>query len=99
MATKDGKGKLVINIVDDAEILDGLYQEAATAYEIQYRRKRDDWFVVAGLVEEDRIIYDTARKAGGKLVRARLTYPSDQRDFWSPFAVIIFNTLATEPTS
>ncbi|MGH1483109.1 MAG: peptidoglycan-binding domain-containing protein [Geminicoccales bacterium] len=99
MATKDGKGELVINIVDDAEILDGLYQEAATAYEIQYRRKRDDWFVVAGLVEEDRIIYDTARKAGGKLVRARLTYPSDQRDFWSPFAVIIFNTLATEPTS
>lgn len=99
MTTKDGKGELLITVIDKVEDLTALYEDLTADYEIQYRRKRDDWFVVAGLVGENRIIYDTVRKAKDKLVRARLSYPADQRDLWSPFAVIMFNTFNTLPTS
>ncbi len=100
MTTKDGESELLITVIEGSEQrLSSLYEEAAAEYEIQYRRKRDDWFVLAGLVTEDRIIYDTVRQAEGKLVRARLSYPVDQRDLWSPFAVIMFNTFSPLPTS
>lgn len=93
----DGKGELVLTSVgDEGEIsvsdLSAIYEQLLADYEVQYRRKRDDWFVVAGLAEEGRIVYDTARLSGGRLIRARLSYPSEWRDLWSPFAVIMFNT-------
>ncbi|MDH3664905.1 MAG: hypothetical protein OEU92_33645, partial [Alphaproteobacteria bacterium] len=62
-----------------------------------YRRKREDWFVVAGQTEEGRIIYDTARQSGDRMLRAQLSYPAEWRDLWSPFAVILFNTFDTIP--
>jgi len=99
LTTPDGEGELLITIIDGTEELAELYDVAIADYEVQYRRRRDGWFVVAGLVDEERIIYDTVRKVGEKLVRARLSYPAGQRDLWSPFAVIMFNTFTAQPTS
>lgn len=99
MTTPDGEGELLITVIDVSEDLTALYDAATTDYEVQYRRKRDDWFVVAGLLDDDRIIYDTVRRTDKNLVRARLSYPSGQRDLWSPFAVIMFNTFSPLPTS
>ncbi|MGI9449660.1 MAG: peptidoglycan-binding domain-containing protein [Geminicoccaceae bacterium] len=99
MITPDGEGELRVTVVNGADDIDGLYDEAAALYQVQYRRKRDDWFVVAGLLDEERIIYDTVRKVDAKLVRARLSYPIGQRDLWSPFAVIMFNTFSAQPAS
>ena len=95
--TEDGEGELVITSSADGEAIDGaeltaLYNELLGQYEVQYRRKQSAWFVVAGLIEEGRIVYDTARLDGDRLVRAKLTYPAAWRDVWSPFAVIMFNT-------
>ncbi len=95
--SKDGKGELLITTSDGAgengtKGFSAIYEELHSEYEVQYRRKRDDWFVVAGLVEEGRIIYDTARLNGNRMIRARLSYPAEWRDLWSPFAVIMFNT-------
>jgi hypothetical protein len=97
MTTGDGECELLITIIDDGEDIDALYEESADQYEVQYRRKRDDWFVVAGLLGEDRIIYDTVRRTDDHLVRARLSYPAEKRELWSPFAVIMFNTFSTSP--
>ena len=99
MMTPDGEGELRVNVVTGSDDIDGLYNEATARYQVQYRRKRDDWFVVAGLLDDERIIYDTVRRAGAKLVRARLSYPIGQRDLWSPFAVIMFNTFTAQPAS
>ncbi|MEZ5932566.1 MAG: peptidoglycan-binding domain-containing protein [Alphaproteobacteria bacterium] len=95
--SKDGKGELLLTVSDEgdtqsADDLSVLYEGLVTQYDVQYRRKRDDWFVVAGLIEEGRIIYDTARLNGDRIIRARLSYPTEWRDLWSPFAVIMFNT-------
>ena len=95
--TEDGKGQLVITssaegeAIGDSE-LTALYGDLLSQYEVQYRRKQNGWFVVAGLIEEGRIVYETARLDGDRMVRAQLTYPADWRDIWSPFAVIMFNT-------
>lgn len=99
ITTDDGLGELIISVIDDAEEIDVLYERAIEAYDVQYRRKRDGWFVVAGLVDEGRIIYDMVRRSQEGLVRARLSYPADKRDLWSPFAVIMFNTFEPLPTS
>ena len=98
--SRDGEGELVITSSAEGEVtstdeFSAIYDEALSRYEVQYRRKRDDWFVVAGLVEDGRIIYDTARLSGGRTVRARLSYPAEWRELWSPFAVIMFNTFET----
>ena len=95
--SQDGKGELLITASDDGEQTDSaafsaIYEKLLSDYEVQYRRKRDDWFVVAGLVDEGRIIYDTARLSDDRMVRARLSYPAEWRDLWSPFAVIMFNS-------
>lgn len=95
--SEDGKGELLITTSEDGEESDAaefsaIYEDLLSEYEVQYRRKRDDWFVVAGIVQEERIIYDTARLNGDRMVRARLSYPAEWRDLWSPFAVIMFNT-------
>ncbi|MGI9420612.1 MAG: peptidoglycan-binding domain-containing protein, partial [Geminicoccaceae bacterium] len=102
-ASKDGKGELLITASDAGEGVSAaefstIYEGLLSEYEVQYRRKRDDWFVVAGLVEEGRIIYDTARLNGNRMIRARLSYPAEWRDLWSPFAVIMFNTFETLST-
>lgn len=97
ITTTDGLGELIITVIDDPEEFTPLYDSATSTYDVQYLRKRDGWFVVAGLMEEGRIIYDTARRNDDKLVRARLSYPADKRDLWSPFAVIMFNTFETLP--
>ena len=102
--SKDGKGELLITTTDDGEDLgvddfSAIYEGLLSEYEVQYRRKREDWFVVAGLIEEGRIIYDTARLNGNRLIRARLSYPAEWRDLWSPFAVIMFNSFETLPAS
>lgn len=97
MATTDGQSELVVNVLDNDDNLETLYREAIASYDVQYRRKRGSWFVVAGLMEEGRIIYDTIQSADGKMVRARLSYPADQRELWSPFAVILFNTFSLQP--
>ncbi len=99
LTTADGEGELRITVIEGTEELAELYDGAIAEYEVQYRRKRDDWFVVAGLLDEERIIYDTVRKVDEKLVRARLSYPANQRGLWSPFAVIMFNTFTAQPTS
>lgn len=93
----DGEGELVLTSIGTGgesgpAALSALYDELLGDYEVQYRRKRDDWFVVAGLIEEGRIVYDTARLKGDGVIRARLTYPAEWRDLWSPFAVIMFNS-------
>jgi len=99
--SKDGEGKLIVtSSVDDeangkasnAEELSTLFDILLTEYDVQYRRKGRNWFVVAGLIEEGRIVYDTARLDGDRMIRAQLTYPAEWRDLWSPFAVIMFNT-------
>jgi hypothetical protein len=96
-ASKDGQGELLLTSSKEGEAqssddLSALYEELVSSYDVQYRRNRDDWFVVAGLIEEGRIIYDTARLIGDRIIRARLSYPAEWRDLWSPFAVIMFNT-------
>jgi hypothetical protein len=98
-ATADGEAELIITRIDEdsgstspADSFESTYEELLSRYEVQYRRKRDDWFVVAGVAEDSRIIYDTARLENGALIRARLTYPTDWRSLWSPFAVIMFNS-------
>lgn len=101
-ASKDGEGELVITSSDDGEPSGAnnfatLYDQLLDTYEVQYRRKRDNWFVVAGLIEEGRIVYDTAYIEDDRITRARLSYPAEWRDLWSPFAVILFNTF--EPLS
>lgn len=98
--SNDGKGELLITASGEGEESDPakfstIYEGLLSEYEVQYRRKRGDWFVVAGLVEEGRIIYDVARLNGNRMVRARLSYPAEWRDLWSPFAVIMFNTFET----
>lgn len=95
--TEDGEGKLIVTSSADGEAigddeLTALFSELLSQYEVQYRRKQNGWFVVAGLIEDGRIVYDTARLDGDRMVRAKLTYPADWRDIWSPFAVIMFNT-------
>lgn len=93
--TLDGQGELLITSSSDdggTSTFSNIYDQLIADYEVQYRRKRGDWFVVAGLVEEERIIYDTARLNGDRIIRARLSYPAEWRDLWSPFAVIMFNT-------
>ena len=99
LTTKDGEGELIISVIEGTGNLDQLYAAATENYEVQYRRKRGDWFVVAGLVDNDRIVYDTVRTAENTLIRARLSYPAEKRDLWSPFAVIMFNTFSPIPTS
>ncbi len=101
--SKDGKGELLITTSDGraengADGFSAIYEDLLSEYEVQYRRKRNDWFVVAGLVEEGRIIYDTARLNGDRMIRARLSYPAEWRDLWSPFAVIMFNTFEAVST-
>lgn len=98
MTTDDGEGELLITTDEIQEDFAAVYEAAVEQYEVQYRRKRDDWFVVAGLSDQGRIIYDTARQTQDGLVRARLSYPSAWRDRWSPFAVIMFNTFETLPS-
>ena len=78
LTTKDGLSELIISVIDDPEEIHALYDRAIEAYDVQYRRKRNSWFVVAGLIEEGRIIYDTVRRDQEKLVRARLSYPRGQ---------------------
>ncbi len=99
--TTDGEGELQLTSVADAGStagdLSAVYDQLIGRYEVQYRRKRDDWFVVAGLAEDGRVVYDTARLNGERMIRARLTYPAEWRDLWSPFAVIMFNSF--EPVS
>ncbi|MEM8950584.1 MAG: peptidoglycan-binding protein [Pseudomonadota bacterium] len=102
--SNDGQGELLITTYEESEggesataEFSAIYTELLSEYEVQYRRKRDDWFVVAGLVEEGRIIYDTARLSDNRMVRARLSYPAEWRDLWSPFAVIMFNTFEAIP--
>ena len=95
--TKDGKGELVLTSFTPGDDNDSpdfltLYERLLASYEVQYRRKRDDWFVVGGLIDNDRIVYDTARLSGDSIIRAQLTYPLELRDLWSPFAVILFNS-------
>ena len=96
-ASQDGAGELLITPYDNngATEFSALYDQLLAEYEVQYRRKRDDWFVVAGLADDERIIYDTARLNGDRMVRARLSYPVEWRDLWSPFAVIMFNSFET----
>jgi len=93
-ASNDDQGELVITSVENetAEAFRALYEQLLEQYDVQYRRRRDNWFVVAGQIEEGRIIYDTARLNGDQVIRARLSYPADWRDLWSPFAVIMFNS-------
>lgn len=99
MTTDDGQGELLITTDDIQNDLTAVYEAAVEQYEVQYRRKRDDWFVVAGLSDQGRIIYDTARQTPDNgLVRARLSYPAAWRDRWSPFAVIMFNTFEILPS-
>ncbi len=95
--SKDGKGELLITIDEEsgAAEFSAIYDGLLSEYEVQYRRERADWFVVAGLVEEGRIIYDTARLIDNSIVRAQLSYPAEWRDLWSPFAVIMFNSFST----
>ena len=100
--SNDGKGELLITTYEeDGESVpaefSAIYEALLTEYEVQYRRKRDDWFVVAGLIEEGRIIYDTARLSGNRMIRAQFSYPTEWRDLWSPFAVIMFNTFEAIP--
>ncbi|NJO36404.1 MAG: peptidoglycan-binding protein [Rhizobiales bacterium] len=95
--SKDGKGELALTSSEEGEArssddLTALYEDLVSQYDVQYRRNRDDWFVVAGLVNEGRIVYDTARLIGDRIIRARLSYPAEWRDLWSPFAVMMFNT-------
>ncbi len=92
--TDDGEGDLLITSSGDADsvVLSALYDELLQDYNVEYRRIRDDWFVVAGPIEGDRIVYDTARLNGNRLIRARISYPAPWRDLWSPFAVIMFNS-------
>lgn len=92
--TNDGEGELVITSSGDADtvVLTALYDELLEDYNVEYRRIRDEWFVVAGPLEGDRIVYDTARLNGNRLIRARISYPATWRDLWSPFAVIMFNS-------
>ena len=97
--TDDGEGELVITSSGDADtvVLDALYEELVTEYDVEYRRNRNQWFVVAGPLGGDRIVYDTARLSGNRLIRATLSYPVDWRDLWSPFAVIMFNSFEGLP--
>lgn len=102
-ASEDGRGELIVTSSSEgepsgAEELTALYEDLLADYEVQYRRKRNDWFVVAGILDEGRIIYDTARLSGDRMIRARLSYPSEWRDLWSPFAVIMFNTFEPAQT-
>jgi len=101
-STNDGQGELLITASSDGNggtsltaDFTAIYDDLLGRYEVQYRRKRDDWFVVAGIAEDSRIIYDTARVDGDRIIRAQLTYPSDWRGLWSPFAVIMFNSFET----
>ena len=98
-ASNDDLGELVMTSEEgnSASEFRALYDELIAQYDVQYRRQRNSWFVVAGLVDEGRIIYDTARLAGDRIIRARLSYPADWRDLWSPFAVIMFNSF--EPSN
>ena len=98
--TSDGEGELVITSSGDADsvVLAALYEELVAEYDVEYRRSRDEWFVVAGPLGGDRIVYDTARLSGNRLIRATLSYPTDWRDLWSPFAVIMFNSFEGLPT-
>jgi hypothetical protein len=97
--TSDGEGELLITSSGDADtvVLDALYDELIGDYDVEYRRNRNDWFVVAGPTEGDRIVYDTARLNGNRLIRAKLSYPTAWRDLWSPFAVIMFNSFEGLP--
>lgn len=101
--TEDGQGELLITRDDDgrkdAAALSTIYEQLLGEYEVQYRRKRGDWFVVAGLVEDGRIVYETGRLSRDGVVRARLSYPADWRDLWSPFAVIMFNSFEALPSA
>lgn len=99
--SEDGEGELVItssvDTVKNQGELSELFNSLLSEKDVQYRRKRQDWFVVAGPFEEGRIVYETARLNGNRLVRATLSYPADWRDVWSPFAVILFNTFEALP--
>lgn len=97
-ATADGEAELVLTASggdDDGQPPDAfatIYDDLLRRYEVQYRRKRDDWFVVAGIADNGRVVYDTARLDNDRLVRAQLSYPAEWRELWSPFAVIMFNS-------
>lgn len=95
--TKDGKGELLITSSNDGDPdkFSTLFDQLLADYEVEYRRLQDDWFVVAGQAEQGRIIYDTARLSGDRMIRTQLSYPAEWRDLWSPFAVIMFNTFET----
>ncbi len=97
MTTADGNSELLITVTNGSAELNEIYDETLGRYEVQYRRVRDDWFVVAGLVDDERVIYDTARQIDHNVIRARLTYPAAERELWAPFAVILFNSLAAIP--
>lgn len=99
MTTTDGRSELLVSVIEDSDSLNTLYEEATAIFEVQYQRRQDDWFVVAGLINKDRIVYDTVKQGEKKLVRIRLSYPLDQSDLWSPFAVIMFNTFEILPAS
>ncbi|MGI9499853.1 MAG: peptidoglycan-binding protein [Geminicoccaceae bacterium] len=101
-ASQDGEGELLITSSNnDGEsgtaVLSAIYDELLAQYDVQYRRKRRNWYVVAGIGEEGRTVYDTARLNGDRVVRARLSYPAERQDLWSPFAVMMFNTFEAFP--
>ena len=97
MTTVDGKGELLIDISNGSTDLTSIYDHLVSKYEIQYWRKRDAWFVVAGFLDPQRIIYDTVRLTDDGLIRARLIYPKSWRSLWSRFAVIMFNSFEAVP--
>ncbi len=96
-ATMDGQGELIVTVIEDADEYPALFERAVAAYEVEYQRNRGSWFVVSGMIDDDREVYDTVRRDDGRLIRARLTYPADKRELWSPFAVIMFNTFQARP--
>lgn len=99
MATVDGESELLITTSNGSTDIVSMYASVLGEYEVQYRRKRDSWYVVAGLADDGRIIYDTARQTENGIIRARLTYPEARRELWSPFAVMMFNTFEALPRS
>ncbi|MGI9508686.1 MAG: peptidoglycan-binding domain-containing protein [Geminicoccaceae bacterium] len=101
-SSADGQSELLITSNDGggdaASELGAIFEDLVASNDVAYSRKRDDSFVVAASIEEGRLTYDTARLRGGRVIRARLSYPAALRDLWSPFAVIMFNTFETLPS-
>lgn len=97
MVMADGSGELLITASNGSIDIDSMYNDLLDRYEVQYRRKRDNWFVIGGLLDDERIIYDTLRETENGVIRARLTYPTTQRNLWSPFAIMMFNSFEAVP--